>query len=140
VSIKLTLSLIILLAILVLALAPAPSPTKAQRQSSSLYTVVDGDTIRSPAGVSYRLMGYDTPETYQAKCREELTAGLKAKARLEDLIASGETRLIESGKIDRYGRSLARLEVNGVDVAKTLIAEGHARPYTGRTKREGWCA
>ncbi len=65
--------------------------------------------------------------------------GLTAKARLQELIASGETKLEESGKIDRYGRTLATLRVNGVNVGDILIKEGLARPYTGRGKREGWC-
>jgi micrococcal nuclease len=131
--------LVILIAIAILALAPQPNSAQP-KQGPSLYVVVDGDTIRSPAGVSYRLMGYDTPETFQAKCPAELEAGLKAKERLKELIASGETKLIESGKIDRYGRSLARLEVNGRDVAVILVSEGLARPYNGKGKREGWCA
>ena len=51
---------------------------------------MDGDTIRSPAGVTYRLLGFDTPETYRSRCAEELSLGIKAKRRLDQLIASGE--------------------------------------------------
>ncbi len=56
---------VLLVCILVLAMMPGPQAQPVQ--GPTLYTVVDGDTIRSPAGVSYRLMGYDTPETFQAK-------------------------------------------------------------------------
>ena len=42
-------------------------------------------------------------------------------------------------RLDKYGRVLARLEVDGEDVATLLIAEGHARPYDGRSRRAGWC-
>jgi micrococcal nuclease len=129
--------LLLLIAIAVLALAP--SPKAAPPQGVGAYVVVDGDTIRSPAGVPYRLIGFDTPETFHARCAEELSAGLKAKARLEELLASGEVRLIETGKIDRYGRSLATLTIDGVDVAKILIGEGLARPYSGRGQRGSWC-
>ncbi len=132
-------TIIAVLLVCIAVLAMLPSPQAKPVQGPTLYKVIDGDTIRSPAGVTYRLKGYDTPETYQAKCDKELELGLKAKARLEELIASGETTLEESGHLDRYGRSLATLRVKGVDVADILIMEGLARPYHGRGKREGWC-
>jgi micrococcal nuclease len=137
----LTIREIIITALLVCiaALALLPGPQAKAAQGPTLYKVIDGDTIRSPAGVTHRLMGYDAPETYQARCDKELELGLKAKARLEELIASGETTLEESGRLDRYGRSLSTLSVKGVDVADILILEGLARPYHGRGKREGWC-
>jgi endonuclease YncB( thermonuclease family) len=53
------------------------------------------------------------------------------------VIASGEARIIESGKFDRFGRTLATLTVNGTDVAKTLIAERLARPYHGERRTGG---
>jgi micrococcal nuclease len=102
------------------------------------YIVVDGDTIKAPYGVTYRLMGYDTPETRSAKCDAELELGLAAKQRLEELPARGEVRVLESGKEDRYGRSLAAVTVNGRDVGDILIDEGLARPYQGG-KRASWC-
>lgn len=44
----------------------------------------------------------------------------------------------DSGRVkDRYGRTLATIEVNGRDVGKIMIAEGLARPWTG--KRRSWC-
>ena len=82
------------------------------------YIVVDGDTIRAPYGVTYRLLGFDTPETFRAKCEAELQLGLAAKTRLEALMASGEVKVLESGKLDRYRRTLAHHTVNG----KTLAA------------------
>ena len=70
--------------------------------------------------------------------RRELQLGMKAKARLEQLIASGTARIVESGKLDRYGRTLAVLTVNGQDVAAIMIGEGLARSYHGE-RRQGWC-
>ena len=35
---------------------------------------------------------------------------------------------------DKYGRTLASVEVTGVDIAQTLLAEGLARPYEGGTR------
>ena len=90
-------------------------------------------------GVKYRLMGFDAPETFQAKCDAELGLGKRAAERLKELLASGEDRIVESGKIDRYGRTLAHVTVNGRDVGGVLIGEGLARAYDGRTRRESWC-
>lgn len=106
--------------------------------SASAFIVVDGDTIRSPAGVRYRLLELDAPETFFARCDAELALGMKAKARLEQILASGTARLVESGRIDKYRRSLATLTVNGRDVAEIMIAEHLARPYHGE-RRKGWC-
>jgi micrococcal nuclease len=106
-------------------------------QGAGAYEVIDGDTIRAPYGVKYRLMGFDAPETFQAKCDAELALGERAAERLKELLASGEVRIIESGKLDRYGRTLAHLTVNGRDVG-VLIGEGLARPYNGG-QRQGWC-
>lgn len=39
---------------------------------------------------------------------------------------------------DRYDRGLARLIVQQLDVADTLVSEGLARRYNGG-KRLGWC-
>jgi endonuclease YncB( thermonuclease family) len=39
---------------------------------------------------------------------------------------------------DRYGRTLARVLVDGEDVGCLLIKERYARHWTGR--REDWCA
>ena len=108
-------------------------------QGTGAYEVIDGDTIRAPYGVKYRLMGFDAPETFQAKCDAELELGKRATERLKELLATGEVRIVESGKTDRYGRTLARLTVNGRDVGGVLISEGLARAYDGRTKRESWC-
>ncbi len=102
------------------------------------FIVVDGDTIKAPYGVTYRLLGFDAPETHFAKCRAERELGLIAKQRLEELVDTSEVKVLESGKIDRYGRTLAKLTANGRDVGEILIAEGLARPYFGK-KRESWC-
>jgi micrococcal nuclease len=88
--------------------------------------------------VKYRLLGFDAPETFYGRCDRELQLGMKAKARLEQLIGSGRARIIQSGRLDRYRRSLATLEVNGKDVAGVTIGEGLARPYHGE-RRRGWC-
>lgn len=100
--------------------------------------VIDGDTIERN-GVRYRLLGFDTPETYFARCQVEYEKGIAAKLRLQELISSGSVRLVETRRSDRYGRVLAQLFVDGEDVGRMLISEGLARPYDGRSIRKRWC-
>ena len=93
---------------------------------ASLY-VTDGDTIRCDRE-TIRLMGFDTPETYRAKCESELAAGYEAKARLVALLRSGSLTIERHG-LDKYQRRLARLYVNDEPAAVMMIEEGHARPH-----------
>lgn len=111
---------------------PAGNPVEV-----GLYEVIDGDTIRA-GGKTYRLLGYDTPETYFARCEAELHLGLIAKWRLAAMVALGTAELIDTGRSGKYGRTLAYLKINGKDVGEILIREGLARPYHGE-RRKGWC-
>lgn len=112
--------------------------TKVVQHGPDGYRVIDGDTIEAPFGVKYRLLGYDTPETYFSKCYEELALGRKDAERLNELLASEEVRIVETGETGKYGRSLAYLHVNGRDVGQIPINEGLARSYDGG-RRQGWC-
>jgi endonuclease YncB( thermonuclease family) len=101
--------------------------------------VIDGDTIRSDEE-RIRLEGIDAAEIGHAKCEAERRLGALAKHRLEQLLSSGSVDIRRSARPDppdRYGRTLARVLVNGEDVACVLIKEGYARPWTGH--REDWC-
>ena len=90
--------------------------------------VVDGDTIKAPYGPTYRLLGYDSPETRFARCNAQRELGFAAKERKEELHAHGEVKLLESGTVTIDGKNLADL----------MIGEGLARPYHGE-RRSGWC-
>ena len=115
--------------------------------------VLDGDTIRI-AGETFRLVGFDAPETYQAQCPSESELGNRATFRLRQLVAGGDVDLervacgcrtgTEGTPRCNYGRSCGVLRVHGPDVGAMLIAEGLARALMcGRTScpaREPWCA
>ena len=104
----------------------------------SHLTVVDGDTV-TLRGQSIRLVGFDTPETYRAQCASERSLGDAATDRLRDLLArASSAELIYLPRRDQYGRDLARLVVDGRDVADTMVSEGLARRYTGGQRRP-WC-
>tara|TARA_B100000686_G_scaffold325835_1_gene383035 strand:- start:1067 stop:1438 length:372 start_codon:yes stop_codon:yes gene_type:complete len=106
--------------------------------------VIDGDTIsiegegielgfginylgKNGKGVKCRFVGINTPE----KRGPTKAAGLAAKARLTEIIENGETLVIQSMGVGKFGRVLTILEVDGVDVNQQLIDEGHAVPYFG---------
>jgi micrococcal nuclease len=114
--------------------------------------VLDGDTIRI-ASETFRLVGFDTPETYRAQCPSERDLGSRATFRLRQLVAGGDLDLERIGCSCptgtegtfrcNYGRSCGTLRARGQDVGALLIAEGLARPYAcGRTscpRRNAWC-
>lgn len=110
----------------------------AQVVAVASLRVIDGDTINRE-GQRYRLVGFDTPETFRAQCAYEKALGDTATARLNDLITSGQAvdLAVLPGR-DKYGRGLARLYVGGRDVGEILITEGLARAYSGG-RRESWC-
>jgi endonuclease YncB( thermonuclease family) len=88
-----------------------------------------------------RLVGLDAPELHPARCDAERELGERARDRLVALLTAAESITIEivGRRRDKYGRLLGRVLADGRDVAGILIAEGLARPYSGKGKRKGWC-
>jgi endonuclease YncB( thermonuclease family) len=100
---------------------------------------VDGDTVRA-LGQSWRLTGFDTPETRYARCSREWMLGVVAKNRLQRLVdGAGVIEIHARRGKDKYGRGLGALMVDGEDAADIMVREGLARPYSGRGKRGSWC-
>lgn len=112
-------------------------PNRTQLSASEIY-VIDGDTI-DISGERVRLIGFDTPETYRAKCSFEKNLGDNASVRLAELVAGSSVLEISyKPRRDNYGRLLGNLYVNGKDVGSVLVSEGLARAYNGG-KRSEWC-
>ncbi len=112
------------------------------RSGCRLAHVIDGDTVAlwcpGQGFVDARLLGFDTPEVFSPRCPQEWVAGMDATWGLRTRIwTAGEVRFVLEGR-DRYDRRLARLWLDGRDVAASMIADGHARPYDGG-RRAGWC-
>ena len=111
-------------------------------QAADRIRAIDGDTIRI-GRETIRIATINAPETgSRAKCKSERQLGEAAKRRLAELVASGSVEVARgdpaSGRtIDRYGRALGTISVNGRDVGDVLVAEGLAREWTGR--RRSWC-
>lgn len=100
--------------------------------------VYDGDTFWL-RGTAYRIEDLDTPEKKSPGCTSEGILASDATRRLIELLNAGEFTLVRRGPrdIDRYGRRLRTVEIAGMSIAATMIAEGIARPWTG--KRQPWC-
>ncbi len=113
-----------------------------RRADCRIVRVIDGDTVDVDCAgeglLRTRLVGFDTPEVFSPGCPSELALGTQATRALERKIRlSGDMRIDFRGS-DRYGRRLARLSLDGRDVAQPMIAEGLARPYDGG-RRRSWC-
>ena len=113
--------------------------------------IIDGDTVALPCehpapgcAEKIRLTAIDAPESYRPNCENELKAGLRAKERLAELLRAGPVDIVRSGKLDRYGRTLADLKSTAGDVGTILVREGLALPYRpGRAAKmertAQWC-
>ena len=118
-----------------------------ERHLVKIKRVVDGDTvyITSPihGQTKVRLDAIDTPEIFSSKCDKEKVLGLKAKTIAEDFFKDKEVYLITNGKNGKYGRLIARLEVDGQDYGQAMLSQGVAVRFTkawnDTPKDERWC-
>lgn len=132
--------------------APGQAPAQGQGREAAdsgqlvdgarLY-VHDGDTVRLATGERVRLAGVDTPELPpRAACDREVRLALEAKARLLELVHTADQVTLHrpSGErdVDRYGRLLRDLQVDGRDAGDILVAEGLAQVWRGR--KAEWCS
>lgn len=94
--------------------------------SGKVVGVIDGDTakiVRSDTGeqIKVRFAGIDTPEKKQAY-------GQAAKKYVNALIA-GKTVRVEHLTIDRYGRTVGYIWLNGKEVNLEIVKAGYAWVY-----------
>jgi micrococcal nuclease len=89
-----------------------------------------------------RIASIDAPETRHAQCAAEKQLGKAATAMLRKLLSKGRVTVArgdpKSGRmIDKYGRTLGTVYIDGHDAGVLLIGAGLARPWRG--KRWPWC-
>lgn len=100
--------------------------------------VIDGDTLLLN-GVTYRVANIDTPETGpRAQCDSERARADAATRHARALLARANVIAPEPQRLDRYGRVVALISLDGRDFGDLMMAAGHARPWRGR--REPWCS
>jgi micrococcal nuclease len=103
--------------------------------------VIDGDTVDASIDLGFntlvrrrlRIAGIDTPETRTRNLKEK-ELGLKAKKFVVDAVESAKTVIIKSYGEDKYGRVLADLYCDKVNIADKLLSEGLAWVYDGGKK------
>jgi endonuclease YncB( thermonuclease family) len=122
--------------------------------SSSLFTETSSAGVSGPIpqivvlhgdvlvvdGRDLRLADVSAPQAApDAHCAAEAIASRQAQLRLEDLTRRVRSVVVTpTGGLDDHGRTLARVELDGLDPAKTLIDEGLAvAPQPGGFD---WCS
>jgi micrococcal nuclease len=93
----------------------------SQEFTAKVIAVLDGDTVlikRAKGLVKIRLVGIDAPEKAQ-------TFGETSKRSLSDMVM-GKQVTIKSQAIDKYGRMVAAINVNGLDVNAEQLRRGMA--------------
>lgn len=98
--------------------------------------VIDGDTFIGNVhahimdseltlkNIYFRMMDINAPE----KTGKTKIAGLESKAFLESMIL-GKIVQVDAHEHDSFGRKLANVKVEGVDINKRMLEEGYAVPY-----------
>jgi micrococcal nuclease len=104
-----------------------------------IVSVYDGDTfhcIFEFNGKFYnwtcRLDGIDTPEM-RSKNPKEKEHAILARDKLRELIL-GKVVTVKLGEFDKYGRVLANILLDEVDISNELIRLGFGKPYDGGKK------
>lgn len=87
--------------------------------------VVDGDSLEATLDgvkVKIRIQGYNAPELYDDS-NQKTCPGRAAHEALRLFMAEGEPSLVV-GEIDRYGRTLGDVVVDGRSASDVLVADG----------------
>ncbi|MDD5150169.1 MAG: thermonuclease family protein [Flavobacterium sp.] len=113
--------------------------------TTKVIKVHDGDTFTvqmtdefTHKPLSVRINHIDAPEYGgRAKCSSEKVNAQLAKTFLESLILDKEVVLHDVSK-DKYGRLLATVTVDSVDVGKSLLEKHLVIGYEGK-KKQSWC-
>lgn len=110
--------------------------------------VIDGDTIEVSLQLppplnkaSVRILGIDTPESnHLAKCPKEKNLGIQAKLFTHLIVGSNTAIILKNYKWDKYGGRIdADAYIGEINIAKSLIDQGLAKPYTGQGDKPDWC-
>ena len=107
-----------------LALSLLATSSVAFAETALVTSVLDGDTIQVRQNGEYfrlRLADIDAPEKSQP-------FGSNSAAKLRGLVAGRTVEYVKHDQ-DRYGRIIATVKVNGLNVNRTMACSGHAWAY-----------
>jgi len=110
---------------LFLLLACIFGSVRAEEFSSKVIAVLDGDTVlvlRGAQRIKVRLANIDAPEKAQEY-------GMASRQSLVEMVLRKQVKVV-SQAVDQYGRMVAHLSVNGLDVNAEQIRRGMAWEYS----------
>ncbi len=130
--------------LIVLALA-APAFADFGPYPATAVRVIDGDTFEMDLALypgltsrtRVRLAGVDTPELYTGAACERLLA-YNARDMSMRLLRSAQAIMVTVVDVDSFGRAVARIALDGVDLGELLLAANLARKYKPNDKTP-WC-
>ena len=107
--------------------------------------VVDGDTIDVDLDLGFdiiykcrvRLYGIDTPES-RTRNKDEKVRGKLASKFLQDAINNGDHVILRTQLKDskgKFGRVLASVIVDGIDINQSMVTNHMAVRYEGQSKK-----
>jgi endonuclease YncB( thermonuclease family) len=122
-----------------LAHSAALRPGSGQEFTAKIIAVLDGDTVlvrRESGLVKIRLAEIDAPEVGHAgmggqppNSQKPQPFGITSKLSLSDMVLGKQVKVV-SQAVDQYGRLVAHLSVNGLDVNAEQIRRGMAWEYS----------
>ena len=139
--------IIFLVAAVVIAILAWSSLAPAEAQTVKSLYWSDGDSGRID-GKDFRLANVDAPETGSgdkgARCEQERAKGYKAKEFMVELTRSGKITVTKTYDVDRYGRQVLDLAVNGKDLATAGKVAGQLRSWRHKGSKPqepkpNWC-
>ena len=101
----------------------------------NIETCYDGDTCTSTQGEKIRLACIDTFELRGAKANP--VQAKEARHYLNRLVAGKDVDIRRITK-DKYGRTVAELSINGINVQQLMVTKGYAKIYSNYAYQCPW--
>ncbi|MGL5617487.1 MAG: thermonuclease family protein [Metamycoplasmataceae bacterium] len=94
--------------------------------------IIDGDTFEDINNLRYRLLGVDTPESFDSSNNFKPTVGIQkfyaTKAtNLSSQIIKNKTVIIKNWKLDTYKRMVTKISYGTIELSNLLLKSGLAR-------------
>ena len=109
-----------------LLLSLALAQPSAALETVTIRSCYDGDTCRTTDGERIRLACIDTPEMRGKRAQPERARA--ARDHLQAMVV-GKPVILRRITVDRYGRTVGELFVDGINVQQAMVASRHAEIY-----------
>lgn len=97
-----------------------------------MSTIIDGDTFKDNLDNTYRLLGVDTPESFDYANNYMPTYGIQnyyaeQATNFTKFLIQNKYVKVEPYKLDTYKRIVSKITLNSSDLSKQLLKNGLAR-------------